>query len=271
MNRNLSISQRIHALEAAQEVQNTLGRHTWLHARNFSREEFSVNWSKRDDISWTQDWGRVQTRESFWYAKVTGYDMMPYRMYVKNYPVWPEIGGLDPRPLFGAAIHATNSDIIEVADDGLSARGTWLAPGVIHSPLHPDKRPLRLTDLERYGADFVYEEGRWLFLHNQVCPDIMIPGDHINWAAEEYAQARSGCGAEKAEEGAIPTELPYPVDDKGPFHIPYSISQTPQDSVPWPEPYRTLDEKNSYYWAKPGDALRSCVPAWVEKHMDCAG
>lgn len=267
MNRKLSISQRIHNLDAAQEIQNTLSRHTWLHAKNFSREEFSTNWSKRDDISWTQDWGRVQTRESFWYAKVTGYDRMPYDMYVKNYTVWPEIGGLDPRPLFGAAMHSTNTDIIEVADDGETARGTWLSPGVIHTPLQPNRRPLRLTDLERYGADFICEDGRWLFLHNQVCPDVMIPGDHINWAAEEYAQKRGTGEASEKAESPTPSELPYPVDDKGPFHVPFSLHQTPQDSVPWPEAYATLDEENSYYWAKPGDGENSCVPAWVEKHL----
>lgn len=260
MNRDLTLSRRIHNLKAAQEVQNTLSRHIWTHGRGFSREDFGTNWSKRDDISWTQDWGRVYTRESFWYAKVTGYDSMPYGAYMKIYPVWPEIGGLDPRPLFGAAMHASDTDIIEVADDGETARGVWESEGVIHSPLHEDRRPLRLTDHERYGADFIYEDGRWLFLHNQVCPDIMIPGDHINWGKEAYASAKRG------DEPAKDT-CPYPCDDPGPFHVPYSVTQTPQDSIPWPEPYETLDEKNSYYWQKEGDRENSCIPAWVEKHL----
>lgn len=267
MNRKLSLSERINNLSASQAVQNTLAKHVWYHARGFSREDFGTNWSKREDISWTQDWGRVQTRESFWYAKVTGYDMMPYRAYVNIYGVWPEIGGLDPRPLFGAAMHGVDTDIIEVADDGMSARGVWLAPGVIHTPLQPDRRPLRLTDHERYGADFVYEDGKWLFLHNQVCPDVMIPSDYINWAKESY-EMLAGNSKKAAHDSPVPDELPYPADDKGPFHVPYSVIQTPQDSIPWPKPYKTLDENNSYYWPKPGDSENSCVPEWVRRHLE---
>lgn len=267
MNRHLSISRRIYNLKAAQDIQNTLSKHIWYHARGQSKEDFGTNWSERKDISWTQDWGRVRTRESFWYAKVTGYDMMPYQAYVKVYKVWPEIGGLDPRPLFGAAMHAVDTDIIEVADDGETARGVWFSPGVIHAPLQPDKRPIRLTDHERYGADFIYEHGQWLFLNNKVCPDVMIPGDHINWASEAYKMLTNKKGNEIKCDTPVPEALPYPADDVGPFHRPYSITQAPQDSVPWPKPYRTLDKENSYYWSEGNDGESSCVPEWVKKNL----
>ena len=39
---------------------------------------------------------------------------------------------------------------------------------------------------------------------------------------------------------------PPPVSDPGPLHMPYSVLKAPQDTVPWPEPYETLDNDNTY-------------------------
>lgn len=269
MNRDLSFSERIHNMEATQEVQNTLSRHIWYHARGASREDFGTNWSKRPDISWGQDWGRVHTRRSFWYAKVTGYDMMAYRGYLGIYPVYPQIGGVDARYLFGAAMHGVNTDVIEVADDGQSARGSWLAPGNIHAQPQADKHPLRLTDLERYGTDFVYEDGNWKFLHNQVCPDVMIPGDFLNWAAESYKYCKEHGGEPRDEEHRWDT-MPYPVDDPPAVHNDYSPVQMPQNTVPYPKPYKTLDADNSYWWPESEEDLdndKCCIYAWADKHL----
>ena len=36
------------------------------------------------------------------------------------------------------------------------------------------------------------------------------------------------------------------VTDPGPLHLPYSVIMPPQNTVPWPEPYKTLDNDNSY-------------------------
>ena len=33
---------------------------------------------------------------------------------------------------------------------------------------------------------------------------------------------------------------------KGPLHRDYSLTQPVQDDVPWPVPYQTLDDNNSY-------------------------
>ena len=36
------------------------------------------------------------------------------------------------------------------------------------------------------------------------------------------------------------------VTDPGPLHAPYCPVVPPQDTVPWPEPYQTLDDDNTY-------------------------
>ena len=37
-----------------------------------------------------------------------------------------------------------------------------------------------------------------------------------------------------------------PCADPGPLHNNASMTQTVQNTVPWPEPYKTLDDENSY-------------------------
>ena len=39
---------------------------------------------------------------------------------------------------------------------------------------------------------------------------------------------------------------PPPVTDPGPLHQPYSVLKAPVNTVPWPEPYETLDNDNTY-------------------------
>ena len=65
----------------------------------------------------------------------------------------------------------------------------------------------------------------------------------FNWAAEEYARIT----APVVEDAAPPTLGDPPAcADPGPMHHPYSVISQPQNTVPWPEPYKTLDNDNTY-------------------------
>ena len=96
---------------------------------------------------------------------------------------------------------------------------------------------------ERYGSDFVLEHGRWLYLHEQVCPDIMGKLDMTNFAHDDYERLTA-----PEEKGIGPVTLGEDPDvtDPGPLHLPYSVIMPPQNTVPWPEPYETLDNEHSY-------------------------
>ena len=137
----------------------------------------------------------------------------------------------------------TRSDVIEVAADGQSARGSFITPGVIHSRLTDDGRPYCNVLWERYGSDFVLEDGEWKYLHEHVCPDILTRMDMFDWAHGEYERITDPNPME-----AAPPTLgdPPPVTDPGPMHMPYSVLEKPRNTCPWPEPYETLDNDNSY-------------------------
>lgn len=132
--------------------------------------------------------GRMRGFDQIWHGSVAQYDKMSFENAIELMEIYPETAGKDPRPLMEASVHTLVTDIIEVAEDGMSARGSFITPGVIHSTLTPDKKKYCNVLWERYGSDFVCEDGKWKYLHEQVCPDILSRMDCLNWAAEEYAR-----------------------------------------------------------------------------------
>ena len=142
------------------------------------------------------------------------------------------------------SVHTLTCDVIEVADDGRSVRGSFVTPGAIHSTLDPDGAKWCHIMWERYGSDFVIDEtdGRLKYLNEQVCPDIMSDLDYRDWAAEEYARRTDPDAPPPPPVTAGMPAVTYP----GPWHRPYSLLQPPQRDVMWPEPYETLDQDHRY-------------------------
>ncbi|MDR2355513.1 MAG: hypothetical protein LBE16_04885 [Clostridiales Family XIII bacterium] len=241
MGKTLSLRERIEHAAASQAVENVKARHTYLHGRADATGEWSTIWSRRPDCSWAHAFGRMRGFEQVWYGSVTCYDAMAFENWLAMYKKYPEVGGKDPRPLMEASVHTLVTDIIEVAADGQSARASYITPGVIHSVLTPMGKKYCNVLWERYGSDFVLENGEWKYLHEHVCPDIMTHLDCENWAAESYKRLTS------AKDTPPPTlGSPPPVTDPGPLHTPYTPVTPPQNTCPWPEPYESLDADNSY-------------------------
>lgn len=283
MGTNLTLSQRLHNALGSQAVENTKARHAYWHAKNYSTEEWTRLWSRREDCSWAHGFGRMRGFEEVWLGNVTQYDGRCCGNYMALYNVFPEIGGQDIRAVTGVAAHTLVTDIIEVAEDGLSARACYLTPGFIHSTLSTSGGRSCLVLWERYGSDFVFENGAWKYLHEQVCPDIRGGSfDTTNWAKEAYDNLNNprkggpggppgggkpgggrpggpggpggpaGPETPAREQSILPDSVRKlasganpPVTD-GPLHASYTPVQPVQDSVPWPEPYRTLDDDNTY-------------------------
>ena len=87
------------------------------------------------------------------------------------------------------------------------------------------------------------EKGKWLYLHEQVCPDIMGKLDMTNFAHDDFERLTA-----PEEKGIGPVTLGQDpeVTAPGPLHLPYSVIMPPQTTVPWPEPHKTLDDAHSY-------------------------
>lgn len=238
----LSVHQRIVNAAASQEVENVKARHTYLHGRADATGEWDEIWCMDENSSWAHAFGRMRGGDQIWWGSVGQYDKMCYENWMNIIELYPEVTGKDPRPLMEASVHTLVTDVIEVAEDGKSARGSFITPGVIHSRLTDEGKPYCNILWERYGSDFVLVDGEWKYLHEQVCPDILSRMDFIDWAHGEYMRLTDP----HLPAGPPPTPPAPPVADPGPLHMPYSVLSKPQNSVPWPEPYKTLNNDNSY-------------------------
>ena len=161
MNNNLTFHQRIHNAAGSQAVENCHARHSF---------------------------GRMRGFDSVWFNSVGTYDARTYINYLTLYRKFREIIGKDPRPINEASVHCLVNDVIEVAEDGMSARSAYVTPGVIFSNINENEKRWCNFMWERYGSDYVFEDGNWLYLHEQVCPDIMAEFDDRNWANKAFCQ-----------------------------------------------------------------------------------
>ncbi len=244
MKKHLTLEERIHNANISQETENIKARHAYLHARADGITEQDLLWVHSDEIGWGHFFGCMKGVDQVWHGNVTDYEIMGYKAFIEEVQHYPEIAGKDPRPLMECSVHTLVCDVIEVADDGKSSRASFVTPGAINSTLDPDEEKWCHIMWERYGSDFVIDEkdGRLKYLNEQVCPDIMSDLDFRDWAYEDWKRL-----TDPEEKEAPPVTLGMPaVTYPGPWHEPYSVIQTPQFDVMWPEPYETLDEEHRY-------------------------
>ena len=247
--KNMTFSHMVDVAEACIEVENQQSKHAIMPAAGLTEEELDTMWAKeRDDFWWSHNFGGMGSRADVYKGWAGGLAQNAHYYSRRLLAVYPEVEGKEPRTLMECAVHMLGSSIIEVADDGMSARGSWYTPGVIFSTLNPDQKKEGIWIWERYGNDFVKEGDEWLILSQHVCNDYGGAMDEDNWAQVSY-QRLSGPPMprpqpEPADDGSLPGApwAPIPL-----FFGSYSPVQTPQNACPWPSPYATLDrEHNSY-------------------------
>ena len=257
---DLDLSQRIFNAASSQQVERLHGIHNYLHAKCHCDEEWSTIWSCREDCSWAHEFGRMRGMQQVWWGNVGLYNGYAYDNYNKLLDMYPDIAGLDARPLMEVSMHTLVNSIVEVAADGQSARTSFVTPGILYDCLS-DRAPRSCINFwERYGSDFILEDGHWKYLHEQVCPDNGMMTDFMNAAADEY---RRIVDPPKGPGRGMPQGDRYAklrLADKGPLHKRYSIFTPIQNTVPWPEPYDTLDNNNSYTIPVYGHPLRGMRP-----------
>ncbi len=301
MKTHLTLSQRIHNAEGMQAAEYLHARHTYLHATSYCKEEWGEFWDTSEEASWGHLFGVMCGFDEIWYNSVSNYDPDGFRGYINLVKQHPEISWFDARSMREISMHTLATDIIEAADDGKTVRASFLTPGVLVFALNANHHYRGLTLWERYGSDFVYDEdsGEWLYLHEQVCPDMGGPMDVCNPGMDAYnklmgigggpggpgpgpgpgaggppPQGMGGApGAGGPPQGGAPhgdgnAQVPgMVVKEKGatrgatsaggakgevhvkvpgPIHFNYTPIMHVQNTVPWPEPYKTMDREHTY-------------------------
>lgn len=279
MKNNKTKHERIHALLAAHKVEEFKGRHAYLHGMGLGREEYGVFWLRSDNATWGHTFGRMVGFNEMMYAHFgprpsMGVGFAPVMDNMPPQPSEEDAGGLDGAPeamarrrqrrtdrpttyneiygntlyghdlmtTFGMSLHVLASPVIEVAEDGLSARSFYLTPGTMMFVNGAQGGRGGMWLWERYGSDFVYRDGKWWWFHEQVCPDFNGELDDENWAQDKFRKYI----ANTLEIGHMSTAPGSGISDERLAHSDISITQTVQDTVPDPMPYEKLDDEHSY-------------------------
>ena len=149
-------------------------------------------------------------------------------------------------------IHEITTPVIEIADDGKTAKGMWLSTGVMMSKPDADGDGGFFWDVGKYAVDFIKTDAGWKIWHLHVCdmwrtPFGTDPVANAGTAESGVTQAMiDDYNARKAGgEDVRPMGFPIP-DAPTTFHYMYSSDSPAPREPKAPAPYKTFDETFSY-------------------------
>ena len=163
-----------------QAIQNLMSWHVMYHCYGLHREEMEQIWVQEPENQATASFGQNQGfhvgYDSIWQAYVEGHDtswLTSAKQYCENNGI--DISGMTDEEIldqYGGVgqllLHVTTTAIIEVAEDGQTAKCFWYSPGMI-----AESGQNANTIWEAYGVDFVKENGKWKMWHLHMFTDFM--------------------------------------------------------------------------------------------------
>ena len=263
MKKELTLEQKIFWAEACCEIESEYALHAYYHRDKEGRDpddptNFSaMRWSKERLAECVNSHGfgaciTYDHADGEWSAGIQRQVKENFERMKKMHPKIaddPDLVAING----GCGLHQTASSVIEVADDCRSARasfytpcggGSNLAGGFPGRPV--SKHKMGMWMWERYGTDWVFEDGEWKNLRNQIGMDFMGGTDKDNPAINTWNNLM--------DSGIVVVDMegPHGIDFKGPTHYTYSPVQPPQYNMMPPVPYDTLSHTDAYI-PKPGN------------------
>ena len=231
----------------AHEIQNVMSLHEYYHASFRHQEELDAIWAqKADDVAF---------EEALFQARFLGLDAIKtyYVDFMRNtlfrgardlsQSLFPQLKDEPDGELpFGLSfMHNLTTPVIEVAEDGQTAKGVWISPG--HTTMPTFEKLQAYWHWDRYGVDFIKEDGKWKIWHFFVGREFTTP--------YEKSWVDTTVDNEEAYALALSLFKDWP-DFKEPHaaqlnafesYSPYKVAQL---RPRLPEPYRTFSETFSY-------------------------
>lgn len=208
-----SLLQRIQRLEDIHEIHNIMGRRAYLHSAGRHDREIGELWSTQDDVVFeAEDMGAWTKLSSI------------KRSYVNGNPF--------PTGTKGLMIeHTLTTPVIEIAEDGQTAKGVWVSPGHETFP-DGDGTPKAHWSWGRYAVDFRKENGAWKIWHLHVLTTFRTPYN------QDWVEVALNKPAHLPEDG-VPMESIGAADRGVSFNEPYHPDRSPQYQPVPPAPYKT--------------------------------
>ena len=233
--------------KAYRDIMNLMGRYQYVHCCGRFPETADL-FARRDDSSaQIGTWGYYQGFESI------------QRCYAGLH-VWLEQFGREGREGFMFE-HDLTTPVIEIAGDGKTAKGVWIAPG--HETIYNSrlKKIVAGWCYVKYGCDFIKENGEWKIWHLFVFLTIYC---HIGEGWEQ--------GGEHDSVDVIPMAPKELQADAPPklYHDPYNPNSLRKMLPAAPQPYETYDEKEGFLWMD-GERIKRKKPFIYRKPGDWRG
>ena len=207
-----------------QAIQNVMSRHVMYHCYGLHEEEVVNLWVNEPENRETASFGQNQGFMVGWQAIWDGYVVAHDSSWLNSAKSYCERNGIDVSgmtdeeilDIYGGVgqflMHFTTTQIIEVAEDGQTAKCFWYSPGMI-SETGSDASSL----WEAYGVDMVKEGDEWkiwhLHMYTDFAGDFWIDlggGDGDSSGDSADGEAAEGESAEgESPEGEMPEgEMP---------------------------------------------------------------
>lgn len=207
------ITRRLERLEAVHQIQNLMGRYAFYHSA-YRDELIPAMFADREDLLVEMPFGTFSGGDAA--RRAWGSPPAP----------------VPPRDLTGEYVeHLLTTPVVEIAQDGFTARAAWISPGAeAHHLGWEEGNPLRgLWYWGRYSADFILEGGAWKLWHFRLSATFIT----------DYEASFTDVAAQLS-----PPPLP-PASEFGPDapprgQVPYSPGWDPRDLMLAPEPYDTF-------------------------------
>lgn len=175
-------------LEALQDCRNLMGKYSYLHTE-FRNAQYVELWAKRDDCLLTMPFGKFIGWEGVRHCYV---DMHGSRYNAEDAKA---IKGL-------MMMHEMCTEVIEVADDGKTAKGIWITPG--HETAPSPGKDKGSWCWGKYEVEFIKEDGVWKFWKMILYPLFLTPIDR-SWGEPQLEMG----GTQPLPEGCEPLDKPF--------------------------------------------------------------
>ena len=246
-----------------QAVENIMNRHVLYHCYGEHIAEMEEIWVQDPVNQATASFGQNQGYYVGYDAIYEAYAAGHWNNWLSSAKRYCQQNGIDTTGMtddeiidaYGGVgqllLHVTTTAIIEVAEDGKTAKGYWYSPGMI-----AESGSSANSIWEAYGADFVKEDGEWKLWHLHMYTDFMCQfGDTFTGSSNnggsggpsgEGSGEQGGQIAYVGEEGA--QELALSALEKGDYlylqqYTEFSTDRLRQEMevVPIPMPYEKWD------------------------------
>jgi hypothetical protein len=228
---NEMYQKKLDRVDAVQEIQNLMGRYVWEHEVQKDPEFIETKFAKNNpDVSWeVAHMGLYRGREAV-------------KEILDQHG--PRGGSITPGTFF---VHTLTTPVIEIAEDGQTAKGVWKSPGA-ETMKDPQTGKLRgMWAWTKYACDFIKEDGKWKILHYHVYRIFMTPAD-MNYTDGWEMKGGGGIAPAGATSGGGrgPTQQASSLREPTTYDNPFSTSYIPELVPAPPVPYKTFSETFSY-------------------------